>query len=65
MTSGFWRELLIGFCLMLVIEGVLPFLYPQRWRRMVSQLSQIDDGTLRLFGLLSMLAGVALLYWIN
>ena len=65
MTSGFWRELLIGFCLMLVIEGVLPFLYPQRWRRMVAQLSQIDDGTLRLFGLLSMLAGVALLYWIN
>ncbi|NVK40959.1 MAG: DUF2065 domain-containing protein [Oceanospirillaceae bacterium] len=65
MTSGFWRELLIGLCLMLVIEGVLPFLYPQRWRRMVVQLSQIDDGTLRLFGLLSMLAGVVLLYWIN
>ena len=65
MVSGFWRELLIGFCLMLVIEGVLPFLYPRRWRRMVAQLAQIDDGTLRLFGLLSMLAGVALLYWIN
>lgn len=65
MYSGFWRELLIGFCLMLVIEGVMPFMYPQRWRRMVQQLSQIDDATLRLFGLLSMLVGVALLYWIN
>jgi uncharacterized protein len=65
MSSGLWRELLIGVCLMLVLEGVLPFLYPQRWRRMVQQLSLINDATLRVFGLLSMLAGVALLYWIN
>jgi len=65
MSSGLWRELLIGFCLMLVLEGVLPFLYPQRWRRMVQQLSLINDATLRVFGLLSMLSGVALLYWIN
>lgn len=65
MSSGLWRELLVGFCLMLVMEGVMPFLYPQRWRRMVQQLSLIDNRTLRLFGLLSMLAGVALLYWVN
>ncbi|MFC6671651.1 DUF2065 domain-containing protein [Marinobacterium aestuariivivens] len=65
MSSVFWRELLIGFCLMLVLEGLMPFLYPQRWRRMVQQLSQIDDRALRFFGLASMLTGVALLYWIN
>ncbi len=65
MSSTFLHELLIGFCLMLVLEGVIPFLYPQRWRGLVQQLAQVDDRTLRLFGLISMLAGTALLYWIN
>jgi len=50
---------------MLVLEGVIPFLYPQRWRSLVQQLAQVDDRTLRIFGLISMLSGTALLYWIN
>ncbi|MCW8884955.1 MAG: DUF2065 domain-containing protein [Motiliproteus sp.] len=61
----FWRELAIGFCLMLVLEGIIPFLYPQRWRSMVAQLAQIDDQILRWIGLGSMLAGTALLYFIH
>lgn len=50
---------------MLVLEGVIPFLYPARWRRLVTQLADIDDKTLRLVGLGSMLAGTFLLYLIN
>jgi uncharacterized protein YjeT (DUF2065 family) len=61
----FWRELAIAFCLMLVLEGIIPFLYPQRWRNMVAQLAQIDDHILRWIGLGSMLAGTALLYLIH
>ena len=59
-----WRQILIALSLMLVIEGILPFLYPGRWRRLVTRLAEINDGQLRLAGLCSMLSGVALLYLI-
>ena len=57
----FSKQLLIAFSLMLVLEGVLPFLYPQRWRNLVSRLSEIDDRQLRIAGLVSMIAGLVLL----
>ena len=60
-----WRELLIAFCLMLVLEGVIPFLYPQRWRNMVQQLATIDNRMLRIIGLASMLIGTGLLYLVH
>jgi len=60
-----WRELLIAFCLMLVIEGILPFLYPQRWRRLVVRLAEVDDGAIRVIGALSMLLGILMLYLIH
>lgn len=56
-----WHELWLAFCLVLVIEGVIPFLYPQRWRQMVYQLAQTSDRTLRVFGLVSMVGGTLLL----
>lgn len=55
------QHLLVAFCLMLILEGILPFLYPQRWRKLVLQLSQINDRHMRLLGLASMLLGLALL----
>ncbi len=61
----FGQQLLVAFSLMLVLEGVLPFLYPQRWRNLVNRLSEIDNRQLRIAGLTSMLAGVVLLYLIN
>ncbi|ABC32048.1 uncharacterized protein conserved in bacteria [Hahella chejuensis KCTC 2396] len=60
-----WRELGIALCLILVLEGVIPFLYPRRWRNMVARLAQVDDRTMRIAGLVSMLVGTALLYLIN
>jgi hypothetical protein len=65
MSSEFWYELAIAFCLVMILEGILPFLYPHRWRRMVEQLSTIDDSTLRIIGLISMLLGTLGLYWIH
>ncbi|HJN50933.1 MAG: DUF2065 domain-containing protein [Pseudomonadales bacterium] len=61
----FWRELGIAFCLMLVIEGIIPFLYPGRWRTAVRILSEVDDRSMRIIGLSSMLLGTGLLYLIN
>ncbi|MEZ5489329.1 MAG: DUF2065 domain-containing protein [Gammaproteobacteria bacterium] len=59
------HELGVAFCLMLVIEGMLPFVAPGRWRRMLEAVEQVNDGTLRVIGLGSMLVGTGLLYLIN
>lgn len=59
------HELLIAFCLLLVLEGILPFLAPRRWRSMLALVSQASDRSIRLVGLGSMLTGVFLLYLIN
>ena len=60
-----WHELAVAFCLMLVIEGIIPFVSPGRWRKMLLVLDQVDDNTLRMIGLGSMLAGMVLLLIIN
>jgi len=59
------HQLAVAFCLMLVIEGMLPFIAPGRWRRMLEAMEQVDDSTLRLVGFASMLAGTALLYLVH
>ncbi|MBR9909804.1 MAG: DUF2065 domain-containing protein [Gammaproteobacteria bacterium] len=60
-----WEELGKAFCLMLVLEGILPFLYPQRWRNMVVTLATVSERQLRMVGLFSMLLGAGLLYLIK
>jgi hypothetical protein len=54
--------LLTAFALMLVIEGLLPFLAPTLWRDAFRRITQMSDGQIRFFGLTSMLAGVFLLF---
>ena len=53
--------LLMAFALMLVLEGLFPFLAPSAWRETFRRLMQLSDGQIRFFGLTSMLAGLALL----
>jgi len=60
-----WHELGVALCLVLVIEGIIPFLYPRRWKEMVSMLAEVDDKTMRIVGLCSMLVGTGLLYLVN
>ena len=55
------QHLLVALCLMLIIEGILPFLYPQRWRNLVVRLAQISNQNMRALGLASMLLGLFLL----
>lgn len=60
-----WNDLLIAIALVMVIEGVLPFISPKGWRNMMLAVSQMDDRSLRITGLMSMLLGVAMLYLVN
>ena len=55
--------LLMALALMLVIEGLLPFLAPRLWRETFQRLMQLSDGQIRFFGLSSMIAGLVLLYF--
>jgi len=53
--------LLIAFALMLVLEGLVPFLAPGTWRETFRRLIQLSDGQIRFIGLTSMLVGIILL----
>lgn len=50
-----------ALALVLVIEGLMPFLSPGGWRRMFMQVLQLSDGQIRFFGMCSVLLGIALL----
>lgn len=54
-----------ALALMLVIEGVLPFLSPGAWRKVFERAVQLSDGQIRFVGLSSMIAGLLalLLLW--
>ncbi|HHH39899.1 MAG TPA: DUF2065 domain-containing protein [Sedimenticola sp.] len=60
-----WQELLVALSLVLVIEGFLPFLSPGTMRRMMQTMAETDDRALRIGGLLSMVLGVVLLYFVH
>lgn len=53
---------MMAFALMLVIEGLLPFLMPVVWRETFRRLIEMSDGQIRFIGLSSMLVGLFLLY---
>ncbi|MDH3949276.1 MAG: DUF2065 domain-containing protein [Gammaproteobacteria bacterium] len=57
-----WQELLIALALVLIIEGIFPFLHPQGMRKTMATISQLSDGQLRTVGVISMLLGVIALY---
>lgn len=58
-----WDTLLAALALILVLEGVLPFLSPGAWRRVFERATRLSDGQLRFIGLSSMLAGLIALYF--
>lgn len=59
------ESLLSAFALMMIIEGLMPFLLPAAWRETFRRLIEMSDGQLRFIGLVSMLAGLFLLYWLR
>ncbi len=56
-----WQDFLAAIALVLVLEGIMPFLNPQGMRRTMLLITQMDDRSLRIVGLVSMVLGVILL----
>lgn len=50
---------------MLIVEGLLPFSSPDRWRRMFVQILALRDGQIRFIGMLSIFGGMLIIYWLN
>jgi uncharacterized protein YjeT (DUF2065 family) len=61
MDTPLWHDLVRAFGLVLVIEGLWPFLSPARWRGALLRVSSLDDRMLRGFGLAMMICGVIVL----
>lgn len=59
------KELVVALALLLILEGVLPFLSPAGLRRTLLAIQNVSDRQLRIIGLASMLAGLGLLYIVN
>ncbi|MGI9270405.1 MAG: DUF2065 domain-containing protein [Woeseiaceae bacterium] len=57
----YWTEILTAVSLLLVIEGMLPFIRPSRYKQLVAQIVRLSDNQLRIFGLSAMIAGLVLL----
>lgn len=60
-----WHDVLVALSLVMVVEGLLPFLSPRSWRKMVVSVAQQADRPLRIMGLISMLVGAVMLYIVN
>ncbi|MEO8003639.1 MAG: DUF2065 domain-containing protein [Betaproteobacteria bacterium] len=60
--GSYTNILMTAVALMLVIEGLLPFLLPTIWRQTFLRLTEMSDGQIRFVGLSSMLAGLLLLF---
>ena len=58
----YWIEILTAVSLLLIIEGMLPFIRPSRYKQLVAQVIQLSDNQLRIFGLSAMIAGLLLLF---
>jgi uncharacterized protein YjeT (DUF2065 family) len=60
-----WHDLLVALALLFVIEGIWPFLNPDGLRQAMLAIAELENRALRITGLVSMILGVGLLYWIN
>lgn len=60
-----WMDLLAALALVMVIEGLLPALSPHTYRKAMLTMSSMDERSLRITGLVSMVAGAVFLYLIK
>lgn len=56
---------MIAFGMMLLFEGITPFLFPARWRRFLEQVARLSDGQIRFLGLTALLLGLAVIWLVR
>jgi uncharacterized protein YjeT (DUF2065 family) len=64
-NGDFLQALVMGLGMMLVLEGLIYAGFPLSLKRMASQLPQVSDGTLRIFGIIAMIIGIALIWLVR
>ena len=57
-----WQDVFTAFALYLVIEGMIPFIGPNRFRQAVVEIAKLGDNHLRATGLTVMIAGLVLMF---
>jgi uncharacterized protein YjeT (DUF2065 family) len=60
-----WDDLWVAMALLLVLEGIVPFLTPRGFKQMMESVLRTEDRHLRIAGFVCMLAGVVLLYLVH
>jgi len=60
-----WQEFFAAVALVLILEGMIPFISPEALRKTYQRLVEMDDKAIRLSGLISMIAGVILLTFVR
>lgn len=60
-----WNDLFAAIALMLIFEGILPFLNPDRYRKMLEMMEKISNSQLRTMGLIVMIVGAVLLTFVR
>ena len=50
---------------MLIIEGMLPFISPQKYRQMVAEISRLSDNQIRNIGFVVMVIGLGVLFFVR
>jgi len=60
-----WQDLGTAFALMMIFEGISPFIMPDRIKKLGVMVQQIEDKHIRIVGFISMVFGVILLFWLR
>ena len=60
-----WTDILTALALVLIIEGLMPFIHPSGWRDALAKIIQFKDHHLRFFGITSIIIGLILLTWVR
>ena len=61
----YWKEILTAVALVFIIEGMLPFIGPDRYRQIVAQIVRLNDNQIRTFGLTAMITGLVILFFVR
>ena len=60
-----WTDLLAALAIVCIIEGVMPFINPPEMKRLLARMASMEEREMRIFGLASMLLGLAILYMVR
>lgn len=60
-----WHDLLAALALLLVLEGIIPFVNPAALRKTLETIGKLNDGQLRTIGMISMAIGLLLLFFVR